>query len=70
MDEAVIKRIMPHSTEAEQAVIGAMLMNKEAILTASEMITGEDFYPFPNTGGKTEEDNRRWSGFACTGRSD
>ena len=44
MDEAVIKRIMPHSTEAEQAVIGAMLMNKEAILTASEMITGEDFY--------------------------
>ncbi|MEE1086370.1 MAG: replicative DNA helicase [Schaedlerella sp.] len=44
MDEAVIKRIMPHSTEAEQAVIGAMLMNKDAILTASEMIIGEDFY--------------------------
>lgn len=44
MDEAVIKRIMPHSTEAEQAVIGAMLMNKDAILTASEMITGDDFY--------------------------
>ncbi|MBO5460356.1 MAG: replicative DNA helicase [Ruminococcus sp.] len=44
MEEAVIKRIMPHSTEAEQAVIGAMLMNKDAILTASEMLTGEDFY--------------------------
>ena len=29
MDEAVIKRILPHSQEAEQAVIGAMLMNKE-----------------------------------------
>mgnify|MGYP002511329883 CR=1 FL=1 len=44
MDEAVIKRIMPHSTEAERAVIGAILMNKEAAVTTSEMITGEDFY--------------------------
>ena len=44
MDEALIKRVLPHSIEAEQAVIGAMLMDKEAILTASEIITGEDFY--------------------------
>ena len=44
MDEAVIKRILPHSQEAEQAVIGAMLMNKDAITTASEIISGEDFY--------------------------
>lgn len=44
MDEAVIKRIMPHSTEAERAVIGAILMNKEAAVTTSEMITGDDFY--------------------------
>ena len=43
MDEAVIKRILPHSQEAEQAVIGAMLMNKDAITTASEIISGEDF---------------------------
>ena len=28
--EAAMKRIPPHSTEAEQAVLGAMLMNKEA----------------------------------------
>jgi len=42
--EAAIKRIMPHSTEAEQAVIGAMLLNSDAILTASEIIYGEDFY--------------------------
>ena len=35
---------MPHSTEAEQAVIGAMLLNSDAILTASEIIYGEDFY--------------------------
>ena len=42
--EAAMKRIPPHSAEAEQAVLGAMLMNRDAVLTASEMITGEDFY--------------------------
>ena len=44
MEEALIKRVMPHSIEAEQSVIGAMLMNKDAILSASEMIGGQDFY--------------------------
>ena len=44
MEEAVIKRILPHSTEAESAVIGAMLMNKDAILETTEILTGEDFY--------------------------
>lgn len=43
MDEALIKRILPHNTEAEQSVIGSMIMNKDAIVTASEIITGEDF---------------------------
>lgn len=43
-DEAVIKRILPHSADAEKAVIGAMLMNEDAIAAASEEITGEDFY--------------------------
>lgn len=27
MDEALIKRVLPHSVEAEQSVIGAMLMD-------------------------------------------
>lgn len=44
MEEALIKRVMPHSAEAEQSVVGAMIMDKEAILSASEIITGEDFY--------------------------
>ena len=44
MDEALIKRVLPHSIEAEQAVIGAMLMDKEAILTSSEIVCGGDFY--------------------------
>lgn len=42
--EAAMKRIPPHSAEAEQAVLGAMLMNKEAVMVASEIISGEDFY--------------------------
>jgi replicative DNA helicase len=44
MEEGIIKRVMPHNTEAEQAVIGAMLMNKDAIMETSEILTGEDFY--------------------------
>lgn len=44
MDEALIKRVLPHSIEAEQAVVGAMLMDKDAILTSSEIISGDDFY--------------------------
>ena len=37
--EAAMKRIPPHSIEAEQAVLGAMLMNKDAVMVASEIIT-------------------------------
>ena len=44
MEEALIKRILPHSIEAEQAVIGSMLMGREAIMAASEILTSDDFY--------------------------
>ena len=44
MEEALIKRVQPHSAEAEQSVIGAMLMDREAIVIASEMLTKDDFY--------------------------
>ena len=44
MDEAVVKRILPHSIEAEKAVIGSMIMDADAIGAASEIITGDDFY--------------------------
>ena len=43
-DEAILKRVLPHSLEAEQSVIGSMIMDREAIVVASEIITGEDFY--------------------------
>ena len=44
MEETLIKRVMPHSVEAEQSVIGAMMIDQEAITVASELLTSEDFY--------------------------
>ncbi len=44
MEEAIIKRVMPHSAEAEQSVIAAMLMDRDAIMSASEILAPEDFY--------------------------
>ena len=44
MEEALIKKVQPHSKEAEQAVIGSMIMDKDALLIASEVLHGEDFY--------------------------
>ncbi|MGN0377758.1 MAG: replicative DNA helicase [Suilimivivens sp.] len=43
-DEALLKRVLPHSIEAEQSVIASMIMDREAITVSSEIITGEDFY--------------------------
>ena len=42
MEEALIKRILPHSDEAERAVVGSMLMDQDAIVTASEIISGDE----------------------------
>ena len=44
MDEALIKRVMPHSAEAEKAVIGSMLMDREAVIAAGDTLLKEDFY--------------------------
>lgn len=43
MEETLIKRSMPNSLDAEQSVIGSMIMDKDAILTAMEMLTSDDF---------------------------
>ncbi len=44
MEEALIKRIMPNNLEAEQSVVGSMIMDREAIIVASELLIREDFY--------------------------
>lgn len=43
-EESILKRILPNSIEAEQAVIGSMLIDQEAITVASEIINVDDFY--------------------------
>ncbi len=43
-DTALIQRVPPHSMEAEQSVLGSMLLDKEAVAAASEVLKGEDFY--------------------------
>ena len=39
-----VGKIPPHEVEAEQAVIGAMLIDKEAVTAALEKLRDEDFY--------------------------
>lgn len=43
-EEAILRRTLPNSTEAEQAVIGSMLIDQESIAIASEIVNPEDFY--------------------------
>ncbi len=43
-EEALLKRVAPNSLEAEQSVVGAMLMDKDAIEVAAEIVTENDFY--------------------------
>ncbi len=44
MEESAITRIMPNSLEAEQSVVGSMIMDRQAVITAGEMLSQEDFY--------------------------
>lgn len=46
MDEALLKRVMPHSIQAEQSVIGSMIIDQSAISVACETVglTRDDFY--------------------------
>ncbi len=45
-EENIIKRIPPHSTEAERSVIGSMILDdtREAVLVATELLERSDFY--------------------------
>ena len=36
MADEVLKRTLPHSPDAERSVIGAMMLNRDAIETAGE----------------------------------
>ena len=38
-----IDRMPPHSVEAEEAVLGSILIDPEALFRVSEFLKGEDF---------------------------
>ena len=42
-------KVPPHDLEAEQAIIGSMLTDRDAVISAIEVLKEEDFY---------REDNR------------
>ena len=42
--EDIVKRIPPQSLEAEQSVIGSMIMDREAIESVKDTISEDDFY--------------------------
>ncbi|HEX2945668.1 MAG TPA: replicative DNA helicase [Clostridia bacterium] len=44
MDLSTLGRIPPHNIEAEQAVLGCMLLDSDIIATVTELIRSEDFY--------------------------
>ncbi len=41
---AVANHLPPHNLEAEQSVLGAMLVNPNAIMAVAEVLTADDFY--------------------------
>ena len=43
-----LQKIPPHDEEAEQAVIGSMLTDQEAVVSAIESLKSEDFYRSDN----------------------
>ncbi|OEB99957.1 DNA helicase [Lysinibacillus sphaericus] len=44
MNEPMMDRVPPHNREAEQSVIGAIFLEPQALITASEILLADDFY--------------------------
>ena len=44
MEDSYAKKKLPYNLNAEKSVIGSMLMDRDAIVDASDMLTKEDFY--------------------------
>jgi len=40
----MIDKVPPHSNEAEQSLLGALLLDKDAIIKIADKVTAEDFY--------------------------
>lgn len=44
VESQMLGKIPPHSLEGEQSVLGSMLLDKDAIVVASEILVADDFY--------------------------
>src|SRR5690554_3475611 len=44
MESLFVDRVPPHNLEAEQAVLGAILLENDALISAVELVGPEDFY--------------------------
>ena len=44
MSSILLEKMPPHNLEAEQAVLGSMMIDKEAVYTVTGMLQPEDFY--------------------------
>ena len=44
MENEVVNKVQPNDTLAEQAVLGSMLVSKDAVQAAVEVLKPEDFY--------------------------
>ncbi len=44
LDTSKMDRVPPYNLEAEESVLGSMLISREAVITVSEILVEEDFY--------------------------
>jgi len=44
MEEALVTQNLPKDLDAERSILGSILLDPEVVITASEMISGRDFY--------------------------
>lgn len=47
-EQNIVRRILPHDSAAEAAVIGSMMIDSDAIAVAERYVTGDDFYQKAN----------------------
>ncbi len=43
-EQALIGKVPPHSLEAEESLLGSLLIDKDAIIKVADMVSAEDFY--------------------------
>lgn len=49
MDRMYEQNQMPHNNEAEQSVLGSIIIDPELIITTQEVLLPESFYRCPST---------------------